>query len=83
MTGHDCPKNKAVIISGKIVEGCDLDFSTLTRPNELAAQNRRNHQRREYARDITQPFEKSYPKAVGIDKAREAGWDDESLRKYA
>lgn len=83
MTDHDCPKNKAAIIRGKIVEGCEKCISSLTRPNELAAANRRNWQQKEYRRDIVQSFEPGYVKARGVDAAREAGWSDEAIRKYS
>ena len=76
------PDTKAVIRGGRIVQGCDYCLNLRVQPNELAAQNRRDYQRREYARDIVQPFEKDYVKARGIDKAREAGWDESSIRKY-
>ncbi len=77
------PDTKAVIRGGKIVSGCESCLNLYVRPNDLAASNRRNYQQREYAKDIVQPFEKSYPKAVGLDKAREMGWDEDSLRKYS
>ncbi len=81
---NDCPypPTKSVILRGAIVEFCSRCQPSATQPNELAASNRRNYQQRQFAKDITQKWERDYPKAVGIEKAREAGWDEESLRKY-
>lgn len=78
---HTCAKNISRIFHGKIVTGCEACIERV-QPNELAAQHKRAYQQREYARDISQPFERDYVKAVGIDKAREMGWDDASIRKY-
>lgn len=77
------PDTKAVIRAGKIISGCDYCLNLRVQPNELAAQHRRTSQQREYAKDTVQPFEKNYVKAVGIDKAREMGWDDASIRKHS
>ncbi len=76
------PPTKAVILHGQVVECCDRCQDSLTHPNELAANHRRNYQRREYAQDIAQPFEKDYVKARGIEAAREKGWTDEQIRKF-
>ncbi len=75
MARNDCPYPP-------IISGCEKCLPGLIRPNELAAQNRRNFQGREYARDVVQPFEKGYVKARGIDAAREKGWSDDAIRKW-
>ncbi len=74
---------KAVVKRGGILEGCDSCLNFAVQPNELAAQHRRTSQQAEYRQDTVQPFEKNYVKAVGIDKAREMGWDDASIRKHS
>lgn len=42
----------------------------------------RDWQKRHYAKDLVQPWEKEYISAYGADKAREAGWNEEAIRKY-
>lgn len=79
---HDCKLNKAVVRRGQIIQGCESCLMGKVRPNELAAQNRRNYQREQFRRDTTQPFEKEYVKARGIEAAREAGWSDAAIRRF-
>lgn len=44
----------------------------------------RNWDRREHARSLVQPFEgEAYVKAYGADKAKEAGFSEEAIRKYS
>lgn len=43
----------------------------------------RQSQRRTFAKDIIQPSETEYIKAYGPDKAREAGWSEDSIRRFS
>lgn len=49
---------------------------------EFSREFDRKSQRRTYARDIVQQWEPEYIKAYGPEKAREAGWSDEQIRRY-
>lgn len=74
---------KSVIAHGEIRTGCDSCIYTLTQGSELAAQNHRSYDRREHRKSTIQPFEQQdYLAAYGPDKAREAGFSEDMLRKY-
>lgn len=73
---------KSVISRGAILTGCSGCINTVIQGTELAAQNHRASDRRNFAQDFVQPFEKDFAKIYGEEKAREYGWDDESLRKW-
>lgn len=73
---------KSSIRRGAIVEGCSACINNVVQGTELAAKNHRDTDRRNFAQDLVQPFEKDFAKVYGHDKAREYGWDDASLRKW-
>ena len=82
MTSHNCSNAITVIRHGQLISGCDFCIGSKIQPTDLAASSRRNQQRREYARDLVQPFEKNYAKARGADEAKAAGWSDASIRRH-
>jgi len=85
MISHEaCPEDMAVIVAGKIVTGCELCIgSKKQRANPSAAKYHRDMDRRDHAKDIVQPNQPwQYVKAYGADKAREAGYREDQIRKY-
>lgn len=76
------PTIKATIFHGHILEGCDNCLNTLVKGTELAAQNHRTHDQRKFAADTVQPFQEDFVKLYGPERAREYGWDEESIRKF-
>lgn len=78
----ECISHKTVIRHGKIYNGCENCINGLIQGQENARKYDRDRMVRDYAQDIVQPFEKDFAKLYGADKAREAGWNEESIRKH-
>jgi hypothetical protein len=72
-----------MIRHGKLYKGCEHCINSLIQGNENARRYDRERMKRDYAQDLIQPFEKDYVKQYGAEKAREAGWNEESIRKYS
>lgn len=51
--------------------------------SEFYQRSNRQSQRRAYAKDIIQPSESDYIKAYGPEKAREAGWSENDIRRFS
>ncbi len=69
--------------NGEVIsDACDSCLASFSGYADYARRQERDWQRREYARDIIQPWEPEYIKAYGADKARERGWTDEEIRKF-
>lgn len=84
MASHEdsCPKNLAFIRGSEVVKGCEICLSS-KQAQGVSANYERNWQRREYAKDMVQPNQPDqFVRAYGADKAREAGYSDEQIRKY-
>lgn len=79
----NCPENLASIVGGEVVTGCEVCLPS-KQVQGVSAKYERNWQRRQYARDIVQPNQpREFIKANGEKVAREHGYTDETLRKYA
>ena len=74
-------KLRAIIRNDSVVTGCDGCVSS-SKVQGDSGKYEREYQKIKYRKDIVQHIEPDYVKAVGIDKAREAGWSDENIRKY-
>ncbi len=69
--------------NGKYIsERCQRCLNNTIHSAEFYRRNERQYQRREYAKDILQPWEEGYAKAYGGEAAREAGWSDDQLRQH-
>lgn len=82
-----CPREVDRLLSGikngKVVsERCERCLNSIPSHAELAGNNERTWQRREYAKDIIQPSEEGFAKAYGAEAARDRGWSDEEIRKF-
>lgn len=73
--------SRSVISRGKIIEGCDNCISSQIKTDGHSAKFYREAQKKDFRRELTQPWEKGYAKAYP-DKAREE-WGDEAARKYS
>lgn len=67
---------KTTIHNGKLVTTCE-NCSKLKQPHQLAAKNRREQQKKDFRRDLTQPTEKRAFTQAYPDKAREMYGDEE------
>lgn len=77
-----CISQKSVIKQGTVYAGCENCLAKqLVQGNENAANHKREAMKRSYAQDLVQPWEKGFARRYGIDKAKEAGWTDETIRR--
>lgn len=74
---------RSAVKNGEVIsERCDRCLDSVKSLADGARQYERNWQRRHYAKDIIQPFEKEkYIKAYP-EQARKHGYSEEDLRKF-
>jgi hypothetical protein len=83
MQDHSCPKTKQVVRNGTLHVGCDDCLTVHVVQGDSAAHFRR-YQQAHYRRELTQKNQgREFIRAYGIDKAREAGYDDELIRRLS
>lgn len=63
-------------------ERCDSCLSSFTGFSDGSRAFARNWDVREHARSLIQPWEKEFIKEYGPEKASEAGWSDDAIRRY-
>lgn len=79
---QSCTSMKTIIKYNNLLNGCEHCINSLIQGHEFARKYDRDRMVRDYQQDLVQPFEKDFAKLYGADKAREAGWNEESIRKY-
>lgn len=79
---HDCHKTVSVLRHGVLLIGCPVCINSPVQQGDSAAFYRRAQQV-QYRRELIQPNQPhQFVKAHGEDKAREAGYSEEQIRKY-
>lgn len=81
-----CKKEVDIIrsaIKGEIYikDSCDACIASKGERADGARKYFREWDKREHAKSLVQPWEKEFPSAYGYEKAKEAGWSDEQIRR--
>lgn len=86
-----CPqcKKPADILRASVKDGiylserCDRCLASFSGFADGSRAFARDWDKRENAKDLVQSWEPEFIKAYGADKAREAGWSEQAIRRYS
>lgn len=83
--GSETDSVKSIVARNRILTGCPNCLqSQLQHGTDTAHKYFKREQQTKFRRELTQPIEpREFIKAYGVDKARERGYNDDTIRKYS